>query len=1075
MIRLRQSWQRRLLWAAAWLAASGGARAADAVRNFHIAAGEATTTLQAYSEQSGEQIVYPVDRVRGIRTQAVQGALTARAALERMLAGTELRMVQDERTGALAISRGLPPPPAAIRPLVPPVAPSAPAAPSDADETVMLNVFEVRSVRDGSYAALDSNSVTAFRTDLELLPVTAEVFTKAFMDDIGATTVEEMLVNYSGIAGITGTLIDVAPGDRDGAGGLSLRGFSAPGLKRDGFIGLRASLRTATGGTDNFAIERAELIAGPQSLLYGGSGGGGVVNLISKRATFQRTRTEARLSVNTYGGRRLTLDQNAGDGHRAIRVALAGEQTRNLRSNLGGRFGGAYLQFAYRFAGGTTVRLWGQRDASDANHSFQPNLTPFFAATDPRVNQGARWLALTGRLADVTNVTAGGLTYGNTESFASWWASELIRNQFAGLTVETGLAPWLAGQFAVIYGETADSRIDPPNRALLPARGLPGAGANPLDETAFQVQPADNDQPHRVKGARATLVAQAGLFQGRVVAQTAFGLEAVHNTDQDNIDYAYYLADATGAVPFDPTLPDYGRTRLGPQYFPVGHGVPRAPLFRPRTVRVTVNGLTYVRLPRIYADPARATPRNPQGLIPNNPTATNPNGFAGNHSHADTHSAAVFLSNFTTWFDQRATTLAGVRFSRSTALNSGPNATAYRPPWDHSLSGNLSFSYRLRGGLRAYATASTSYTAIEGTSRDLVGTQLRPVKAKSPAPELGFKFHTADRRFTAELSYSFVTSQQHETALVDASYQNAVNPNGLNGTSGAPDRRVNVDRTSRGAELRLEATPTPTWRARFAFAAIDGRVERDVAYPQLYNDQFFANAAGTVTYRDGAPLLVDPAGPAGPNRNTPLTLAMINDPANPYWANPDPDSGAITGGNLRAALSTVDPLHGPVATGVTGLPLARIQYAFSDPNQHHGVITVFRAGEKSTGYNEFTVNFQNSFTFDHGPLRGFGGFIDARTYLKNRAYYVQYSAPGGRPLNGVRALYRLPPATVFNFNLHYRRKIGTRYEWTTQLNVTNALNHYRAWIVPDPASGAFSRARLSVQPRAATWSNTLSF
>ena len=140
-----------------------------------------------------------------------------------------------------------------------------------------------------------------------------------------------------------------------------------------------------------------------------------------------------------------------------------------------------------------------------------------------------------------------------------------------------------------------------------------------------------------------------------------------------------------------------------------------------------------------------------------------------------------------------------------------------------------------------------------------------------------------------------------------------------------------------------------------------------------------------------------------------------------------------------------------------------------------GTITGFRAGEKTTGDNELTRNVQNSFTFAGGALRGFGFFVDARTYLRNRGYYVQYSAPGGRPLNGLRQLYRLPNATVLNLNLHYTHPLGRRWTWRSQLNVFNALNHYRTWILPDPASGQFTRARLSVQPRTLLWSNTFSF
>ncbi|MBS0662899.1 MAG: TonB-dependent receptor [Verrucomicrobia bacterium] len=80
--------------------------AADADRKpYDLPAGDAASTLKQFSAQSGEQIVYPVAQVTGLKTNAVSGDLTAREALERMVAGTDLQVVQDEKTGALGLKR----------------------------------------------------------------------------------------------------------------------------------------------------------------------------------------------------------------------------------------------------------------------------------------------------------------------------------------------------------------------------------------------------------------------------------------------------------------------------------------------------------------------------------------------------------------------------------------------------------------------------------------------------------------------------------------------------------------------------------------------------------------------------------------------------------------------------------------------------------------------------------------------------------------------------------------------------------------------------------------------------------
>lgn len=98
--------RRCALTAALAFAVSICAFAADTAKKaYQLPAGDAAVTLKRFSEQSAEQIVYPVEAVRGVQTNAVNGEYTARDALDRLLAGTELRVVQDEKSGSLAVSR----------------------------------------------------------------------------------------------------------------------------------------------------------------------------------------------------------------------------------------------------------------------------------------------------------------------------------------------------------------------------------------------------------------------------------------------------------------------------------------------------------------------------------------------------------------------------------------------------------------------------------------------------------------------------------------------------------------------------------------------------------------------------------------------------------------------------------------------------------------------------------------------------------------------------------------------------------------------------------------------------------
>ncbi len=90
------------------------------------------------------------------------------------------------------------------------------------DETVELSPFVVEATSDKSYGALNSNSITSFNTELEKLPISADVITKAFMDDTNSTTLENMLRTYSAGAGTGSAAGDVGgipvnqPMDRGG-------------------------------------------------------------------------------------------------------------------------------------------------------------------------------------------------------------------------------------------------------------------------------------------------------------------------------------------------------------------------------------------------------------------------------------------------------------------------------------------------------------------------------------------------------------------------------------------------------------------------------------------------------------------------------------------------------------------------------------------------------------------------------------------------------------------------------------------------------------------------------------------
>src|ERR1700676_3243740 len=73
-------------------------------QHFQIAAGDLGQALDAYIHQSGRQLIYRVDDVRGVHSPGVQGEMSADDALAALLSGTGFS-IRSDSSGAQAIVR----------------------------------------------------------------------------------------------------------------------------------------------------------------------------------------------------------------------------------------------------------------------------------------------------------------------------------------------------------------------------------------------------------------------------------------------------------------------------------------------------------------------------------------------------------------------------------------------------------------------------------------------------------------------------------------------------------------------------------------------------------------------------------------------------------------------------------------------------------------------------------------------------------------------------------------------------------------------------------------------------------
>lgn len=340
--------------------------AADAGRiHFALPAAAAEVTLETFAEQAGEQIVYLLDDVRGVATNPVQGSFTYREALERLVAGTGLRVEQEEKTGAFVIKRD-----SAARPIRPATknqdstptmtttrslaaglgaaiaaltntvltAQTAPVSPATSGETVVLSIFEVTSDRDEGYRSTQTIAGTRTLEELRDTPNSISIINRELIDDLGATTIAELSA-----FGVTGEVGDNVEVNRTI---YAFRGAEGTQL-RNSILWLIP--------TDTFSIERVEMVRGPAAFLYGEGNAGGLLNQVTKQA-LPRNFAKGVVSVGSNGGHRFELDVNRRITSQAgARLALAYDDADGFLNHTHRTFKGLYFTLNYRPFQGTNI------------------------------------------------------------------------------------------------------------------------------------------------------------------------------------------------------------------------------------------------------------------------------------------------------------------------------------------------------------------------------------------------------------------------------------------------------------------------------------------------------------------------------------------------------------------------------------------------------------------------------------------------------------------------------------------------------------------------------------------------
>lgn len=223
---------------------------------FDIPAGLMSDVLLTFGEQTGYQVLYPTDLARNVVSPGVSGGMTPDEALVRLLGGSGLvyRFASEDTVTV--------------------------SSPEKKESGVLLAPIVV------------TNTATKTDTPMDEIPASVSVITREDMDRRGAETLNDAMSYTPGIR-----IIDYPGGQ--GNSQLYLRGFRTLNFAGEYHDGLRGGFNGFDNDIELYGMERADFLRGPASVLYGQGEPGGLLNLVTKRPTFDAV-NEVQMQVGNF-------------------------------------------------------------------------------------------------------------------------------------------------------------------------------------------------------------------------------------------------------------------------------------------------------------------------------------------------------------------------------------------------------------------------------------------------------------------------------------------------------------------------------------------------------------------------------------------------------------------------------------------------------------------------------------------------------------------------------------------------------------------------------------------------------
>ena len=274
-----------------------GTSVAAQTRSFDIPSEAAVKAIPELARQAGVQIVASADELKGVVTPAIRGTLDIHAAVQQLIAGTDMRIVSDDgqtiilksKKARAAFNDGPVVEPAAQQgPAPQAAAPPPPAAPDEgADELQTIVVTGSTSKRTVLNASVAVTSVSS-----------------ADLDQKAPRGTDDVLEMIPGIF-VEGTAGPVS-------NNYSVRGLPGGGqefirLIEDGMPAIYGGLNDDEVFQNDISIDHVEALEGGSSGILTPNAAGASINFISRKLNFDEAGGIGRIMGTTYGDRRADL------------------------------------------------------------------------------------------------------------------------------------------------------------------------------------------------------------------------------------------------------------------------------------------------------------------------------------------------------------------------------------------------------------------------------------------------------------------------------------------------------------------------------------------------------------------------------------------------------------------------------------------------------------------------------------------------------------------------------------------------------------------------------------------------